>query len=248
VLWFEHDLFDQLNLIYLLDRLDGLRRAMSTRVSLICIGAFPGHPNFKGLGELTPEEIDTLPATRQPVSDEQFDLARRAWRAFKSPDPRALEELLAGGTSALPFLTNALRRHLEEYPDSVNGLSRTEQKVLEIGLTPMTAQQAFFNVHDGEDAFFIADVSFWGVVQALANGEPALLQLSDLPAAGLDVARSMVKTRIQTTNVGRAVVERRQDRIATTGIDVWRGGVHLVGRHAIWRWDRSTRRLARSPA
>jgi hypothetical protein len=42
VLWFEHDLFDQLNLIYLLDRLDSLRLATSTRISLICIGAFPG--------------------------------------------------------------------------------------------------------------------------------------------------------------------------------------------------------------
>jgi hypothetical protein len=173
--------------------------------------------------------------------------AGRAWRAFRSPDPRAVEELLARGTSALPFLGSALRRHLEEFPDSVSGLSRTEHGVLEIALTPTTALHAFSRIHTGEDAFFIADLSFWGIIRTLSTGRPALLELSDLPAAGLDVARSMAATRIQTTNVGRAVVERRQDRIAITGIDVWRGGVHLVGRHSIWRWDRSSRQLVRPP-
>src|SRR5919109_1375182 len=43
ILWFEHDLFDQLNLIQLLtwirDRLPATKP-----VSLICIGAFPGRP------------------------------------------------------------------------------------------------------------------------------------------------------------------------------------------------------------
>ena len=59
VLWFEHDLFDQLNLVQLF----GWIRAHVPRdkpVGLICIGSFPGRPTFKGLGELTAGELAPL--------------------------------------------------------------------------------------------------------------------------------------------------------------------------------------------
>src|SRR5438105_2964676 len=49
ILWFEHDVFDQLNLIQLLTWIRD-RLPAATPVSLICIGSFPGRPDFKGLG------------------------------------------------------------------------------------------------------------------------------------------------------------------------------------------------------
>src|SRR5262245_20689210 len=78
VLWFEHDLFDQLNLVHLLTWIRG-RLPPARPVSLICIGSFPGRPAFKGLGELTPGELAPLLATRSRVGDRQFELAARAW-------------------------------------------------------------------------------------------------------------------------------------------------------------------------
>src|SRR5205085_2959727 len=66
VLWFEHDLFDQLNLVQLLDWIAS-RPRLAGRVSLICVGSFPGKPDFKGLGELTPPDIAALFETRAPV-------------------------------------------------------------------------------------------------------------------------------------------------------------------------------------
>ena len=70
ILWFEHDLFDQLNLIQVLTWIREHVPA-SKPVSLICVGSFPGRPDFKGLGELTPKELGPLFATRQRVGDEQ---------------------------------------------------------------------------------------------------------------------------------------------------------------------------------
>jgi len=52
VLWFEHDLFDQLDLIQVLTFIRD-RVPAAKPVSLICIGSFPGRPSFKGLGELS---------------------------------------------------------------------------------------------------------------------------------------------------------------------------------------------------
>src|SRR5215470_10077622 len=43
VLWYEHDLFDQLNLIQLLSWIRD-RRPASGPVTLVCIDRFPGHP------------------------------------------------------------------------------------------------------------------------------------------------------------------------------------------------------------
>ena len=71
VLWYEHDLFDQLNLIQVLTHIRESVPARKT-VSVICIGAFPGRPDFKGLGELTPEELGPLFETREAVTDEQY--------------------------------------------------------------------------------------------------------------------------------------------------------------------------------
>src|SRR6185437_3240584 len=59
ILWFEHDLFCQINLIYLLDWFSKQPRG-KTRLSLICIGEFPGKPDFRGLGELTGEQLASL--------------------------------------------------------------------------------------------------------------------------------------------------------------------------------------------
>ena len=79
VLWFEHDLFDQLNLIQLLAHLG--RAPRSKPITLICIDRYPGHPDFKGLGELEPRDLAALFKDRRPVDAAQIALATRAWSA-----------------------------------------------------------------------------------------------------------------------------------------------------------------------
>ena len=122
ILWFEHDLFDQLNLIQLLTWIR--ERLPATKpVSLVCVGSFPGHRAFKGLGELTPDELASLLETRQPVGDLQDSLAERAWQAFREPAPEPLDVLRREDTAALPYLGRAVVRFLQEYPWTSDGLS-----------------------------------------------------------------------------------------------------------------------------
>jgi len=223
VLWFEHDLFDQLNLIHLLDRIVALP-AMPRAVSLICIGTFPGHPGFKGLGELAPGEIASLLDTRRPVTGAQYALALLAWSAFRSDDPRTIEALLAEGLSALPFLASALRRLLEEFPSTHDGLSRTERRVLELAAGgPIDQHTVFARMHAGETSFFMADASFFAIVRGLAALTPPLLTVD--------------AERIDATPAGRDVLNGAADRVRLCGIDRWLGGVHLEGHGQVWRWD-----------
>src|SRR5581483_7314658 len=97
VLWFEHDLFDQLNLIQILGFIRASVPAEKT-VSLVCVGAFPGHPRFKGLGELSPSELASLFDARRPIGRAEFDLAESAWQAFREDTPQALDSLRRAGT------------------------------------------------------------------------------------------------------------------------------------------------------
>ena len=74
VLWFEYDLFCQVNLIYLLDWF-AQRSLGKTKLSLICIGEFPGKANFRGLGELTADQLASLFDSRHEVTTAEMALA-----------------------------------------------------------------------------------------------------------------------------------------------------------------------------
>jgi hypothetical protein len=117
VLWFEHDLYDQLQLIQVLD---GLAELRGPPISLICEAEY--------LGRMAPERAAELFALRNPLVRRHFQQARAAWTAFRSADPTELEKLK---TESLPFLAAALRRHLEEFPWTTDGLSRTERQIRE---------------------------------------------------------------------------------------------------------------------
>ena len=233
VLWYEHDLFDQLNLIQILTHLAGSRIARP--VTLVSIDSFPGHPDFKGIGELSPSDVAGLFGRRALISDRQIALASRAWIAFRSDDPRALEALLSTDTSELPYLAAALRRHLEEFPSDTNGLSRSERRLMEQAVDgPADLHRVLPNMQIGERAFLITDTGVLECAQALAQSSPALVTLRT-DSDGF--VRSLPKGEVALTDAGRTVLDGAADRVELCGIDRWLGGVHLAGRGPSWRWN-----------
>lgn len=184
VLWFEHDLFDQLNLIQLLTRI-GRDRPIRKPASLISIDRYPGHPHFKGLGELLPADIAALYGTRRPVTPQQLRVAASAWDAFRSGARARLDALFADDTSALPFLAPALRRHLAEAAREPDGFTRSERRLIEqLAGGPLDIHTAFAGMHAGETAYYMTDGSFWQMVTGLANRSPALIEVNVTAAPG----------------------------------------------------------------
>lgn len=241
VLWFEHDLFDQLLLIRLLDWFAG-RSLGRTELSLICIGDFPGVTPFHGLGQLNPRQMATLVDRKKRVYEGQKLLARDAWRAFCAPDPTGIEEVLRRDTTPLPFLAGALRRHLEEFPSVASGLSRTEHQALRgVAAGHATFDELFRAVQKMEERVFMGDSSFLRNLRELAAGSRPLLRLEPAP-------QGLHAQRISLTTTGRDVLEGRDDWVHVHGIDRWVGGVHLRGTEAAWRWDRAAGRLVRRGA
>jgi len=245
VLWFEHDLFDQLLLVRHLEWF--ARRSLGrTALSLICIGQFPGFEPFHGLGQLNPEQLTSLLGTRELVSAQQLALGARAWRAFTASDPTELDALVrTGDTRTLPFLAGALRRFLEEYPAVVTGLPRTERHILELlAAEALTPELLFVRAQRFEERVFMGDSTFWRRVLDLATGATPLVSLDVEPLGD----RAFPHGTVTITEAGRASLALAADWVRLDGFDRWLGGVHLSaapGGDVDWRYDRKARALVR---
>jgi hypothetical protein len=157
----------------------------------------------------------------------------RAWSAFRAPSPGVIEALLQTDTSALPFLAPALRRFLEDYPWTTDGLSRTERRLLQLAQEPVNLRTAFPKMQEGETAYYIADGSLWEITSDLSNATPPLLTVDTVASAN----EALPRANVVATEFGRDVFHQRADRIERCGIDRWMGGVHLRGSGPLWRWD-----------
>ena len=240
ILWFEHDLYDQLQLIQILDYLAAHDRE-GIRISLICIDHYPGVRDFRGLGDLQPEHIPTLFDQRNPLTDAQMAVATTAWQAFQCEDPTSVEEVLGQDTAPLPFLHGALRRHLEQLPSSRNGLGQTELQALSDVASGIADPVALLKSHwAAEDRLFMGDWAYWAVLKELARG-PRPLVLLRHPR---DEPR-FTHARVTVTEDRQAVLRGESDAIRLNGIDRWFGGVHLQGHEASWRWDTPSQRVRR---
>ncbi|HEX6480521.1 MAG TPA: DUF1835 domain-containing protein [Ktedonobacteraceae bacterium] len=246
ILWFEHDLYDQLQLIQILDWFSRHDRG-KTILSLICISAFPGIANFVGLGQLNAGQLSSLFETRRPVTQVELTLGSEAWNAYCSPDPERLEAFLRKDTSALPFLKAALLRHLEQFPALQGGLSRTEREILEVVASGVHNPLAIFRAtQEKEERPFMGDSTVWLYLSTLSTGQKPLLRRTDGgafafptidPATGHHDS-AFLEQELVLTDEGRKALAGQADWIRINrGIDRWLGGVHLHGRDAVWRWD-----------
>jgi hypothetical protein len=236
VLWFEADLYDQLQIIEILARLAGLG-VPAERITLICIGEHAGIARFGGLGELTAAQLRELPHTNAcaRLTPAALSLADRAWAAFRAPTPEGLGAVAAARLGELRFLGEAFDRLSREYPATRDGLSLTERRVLAaVADGAPDAGTAFVRAAARETRPFMGDSTCFGRMERMAEGPHPLLRL-DRPGR-----RVQLTTGVHLTDAGARVLAGEADRVALNGVDRWIGGVHLQGHHVPWRWDDGT--------
>jgi hypothetical protein len=177
VLWFEHDLHDQLQLIQILARIaDHPAREV---VRLISLDRFPGHPRFAGLGELSAAELVTLWPGRSPIAEDAFSNATRAYAALQHDDARALAALGRESVPGLPYLAAAIRRLLQERPWVGSALARSERQILSaIAAGARTPAAVFAATQPMEEAPYMGDFWLFRRIHELAQGERALVAVA----------------------------------------------------------------------
>ncbi len=230
LLWFEHDLYDQLQLLQILDACATLPLP-NTRLTLICEKAYVAEENVAALQEAF--------QNRQEVTMAQIQLAVSGWKAVRSNTPAALVAFLKTDTSALPHLKASLYRFLEEYPALKTGLSRNEQQILTCVVNGITRPGPLFrSVQVMEEAKYLGDWSFFRYLAGLVNGPAPLLQTaSGVPFAfPAQTDLTFLSQTLSLTALGRRVLEQKADWLTTHPIDRWLGGTHLDDT-TNWRWD-----------
>jgi DNA-binding transcriptional MerR regulator len=243
VLWFEHDLYDQLQL---LDALT-LAREHDAAPELIVVGSFPGKPGFAGLGELTADELEMLWPAREPAAPETLDAAGEAWAAIRAAEPTALAEQATSAVPGLPFVAPALRRLLEELPAPGDGLSTTERRaLLALADGAATPVAAFIAAQHLEEAPFLGDTWFFRALSDLGRGDARLVETDEhepLPAAPpRSDGQVYARLPLRLTETGKRVLAGKLDRVEVAPVDRWVGGTHVTA-DALWRWDPVTRTL-----
>ena len=237
VLWFEHDLYDQLQLLQILDWFSDFD--LGEGLALVQTQDF--------IGRRSVEDIAELRVLETTVTSEQLDLAHVGWRAYREPEPYDWVALLDEETDALPHLEAAVLRSLEELPDPKNGLSRTEQAMLEaIKAGANNPVELFSAVQDKEAAPFMGDWSFWDRLDAIAGGETPLVEgIEDMkfrPDWPEEIRDAYFIRELSLSELGEDVLSGTQDFTEIAAISRWLGGTHVSSDH-LWRWDREEKAL-----
>ena len=157
--WFEYDLTDQVNLIFLLDFFH--ENPGNHTLYLICPAEVPGYPDFRGIGELSPFDLQKLKDERVELTAEDLHAAALAWQAYCTGDEKEIRNIIAGDTGRLTLLKPAFRAHLERFPDAA-GLDRIDRRLLEIVRSGKTDRAEIYRLFSGDNKIYgMGDLSVY---------------------------------------------------------------------------------------
>jgi hypothetical protein len=220
VLWFEHDLYDQLQMLQVLTALEELDLEPG-RIAVVQTDHY--------LASMTVDEILPLLPRRRTATAAIFRSAHRSWERFTSASPAELYAAAGEDAIGLPFLRSALQRLCEEYPWTRDGLSRTQRQALfAVAQGPAREEELFSRAQSREEAFFLGNRAFSKVLDDLRTCAGALIE---------DEGDTLVPTAL-----GRRVIAGDADWLDEHPIDRWVGGVHLVAER-VTRWDEDSGRF-----
>ncbi|MEO7502775.1 MAG: hypothetical protein ABIW94_09070 [Gemmatimonadaceae bacterium] len=244
VLWFEWDLYDQLQLIQILDAIAHRAAALDgVHVPPIQHVSVAGY-----LGNLPAERYPELYEERVDITPEMLSLGKAGWRAFTSPDPTDIVALLDAGTADLEFLEGAMWRALEELPSTRNGLSRAEHELLEaVAKGHSTFGDVFRYAAEREERIYCGDSSAASYLERLSRGNVPLVVYPSgerVRAPQTESERQAFRNApLVLTEAGKDVLSGRRDWVIMGGSDRWLGGVHMDGSSARWRFDAALRKV-----
>jgi hypothetical protein len=216
VLWFEHDLYCLIHLIYLLDRLSSVKSGVN--LSLVW--------SAQPLAGFTDEEMYRLYESRSAVKDEMRKMASEAWADYTDPDASKLNRW-RHADAGFTFLREGMRLHATRFPSLRNGLGAIEERSLAVIAEGASHFAAVFDVVNAElPRFTFGDTAFAQILQRLVTCPvPLLTMMGEYPKATFAI-----------TQAGERVLRGDADHLDLNPPDQWLGGVHLTTED-LWRYD-----------
>ncbi|MGZ3750467.1 MAG: hypothetical protein ACXVB0_12660 [Mucilaginibacter sp.] len=172
-LWFEFDLHCQANLLGVLNMLLKRTDLSLPAIFLICPDRFPGKAIFRGIGELTGQELEYLyDNIRVQLGEPDYAVAEQAWNLYVGGNDQALEKWLIDNTfwGNMFLLKPALKVHLGRIRLNQNGLNAIEQKLLDIFNNGIKTKQGIYHAFwETEKIYGMGDLELDIYLQKLIN-------------------------------------------------------------------------------
>ncbi len=142
VLWFEYDLFCQVNMLAILSWLKTHRR--HAEISLVCSGKEDDTDKLYSLNQLTDEQLVALYHKRTILSQDDIEYADYVWQLYCSDNPIRLENLTDYQNYKFDYLSDAIKVHLRRFPTIKNGLNDIENHVLDLAENEKSSSRTEF--------------------------------------------------------------------------------------------------------
>lgn len=130
VLWFDYDLFCQINMVAVISWLKRYRQGY--HITLVNSGKIGKTKKPKCINDLTEKQIETQFKNRITLAQDDIEYADYIWQLYCSDSPLRLETVHKFNPMS-PFqnMTAALEAHIKRFPTVENGLNFEENKILQ---------------------------------------------------------------------------------------------------------------------
>lgn len=175
-LWFEYDLFCQVNLIACLSYMDTRQK-----ISLVCLGdELDGQ--LRGLGEVDSKHYPSLFASRIQLAQDDIDYAKAVWKVYSDETTTSLKHFY-GTHKTLKYLGKALASHEEKIP-AQNGLNAIETKMLEVVNSTNNENELIGSILKDQTWLGMGDSQYWNY---FAHLRPLIDDSFALNEAGIEI-------------------------------------------------------------
>lgn len=129
VLWFEFDLFCQINLMALCSYLlQSFRKDVT--YSLVCAGYEKGKEKLQSLSDYTPKEFSELLGHKINISKSNLEFADEVWKIYVRNDKEEFQNFNFKHQK-FRYLQKAIEQHLKRFPQE-NNLNEIDVKILQL--------------------------------------------------------------------------------------------------------------------
>ncbi|NHF60023.1 DUF1835 domain-containing protein [Flavobacteriaceae bacterium TP-CH-4] len=142
VLWFEYDLFCQINMLAVISWLKTHRKY--AQISLVCSGDEDDTDTLYALNDLSDEQLLKLYKNKTVLTQDDIEYADYVWQLYCSDNPIRLENLSDFQNYQFDYLSGAIRTHLHRFPTIRNGLNEMENNILRLAVEEKPKNKKMF--------------------------------------------------------------------------------------------------------
>ena len=128
-LWFEYDLFCQVNMWFVISIINSLPIKKNVFAVYTSFLDKSSKQFWNGFGSANSDELKVCYANKIPLSEDNINLGKDLWNAYKNGNLKELADLSHNQSLAFPYLQEVVQAHVDRFPK--DGTKGRPEKVIE---------------------------------------------------------------------------------------------------------------------